>query len=402
MVKIKNVILFASAIFLLLFFFLSGKEKSVISVANENTYIAPENIYYNIQKIISQQKAPGLDSIFRNLNKKGLFNGTVIYGENGAKVFENAYGYSDCKKKTPLTVQSAFQLASVSKMFTATAIMILHEKGKLNYDDLVTRFIPEFPVGDVTIRELLNHRSGLSNYMSLADQYWDTKVPLHNEDMIDLFAKYKPNSYFKAGKGFHYCNTNYALLASIVERITKIPFEEFIREQIFNPLKMDHSFIYCLKDSVVNGYVTVGVPGYKSIGRHPSEMEDFYLNGVVGDKGVYSTVEDLFRFSVALDNESLVKMSTLEEAFSPGSPERRNRRNNYGFGWRIKSDMDSTVYHFGWWKGFRTYFIRDMRNDRVIIALTNTQRGLSANVLWDIIQEEQPPDKLVAIYRELK
>ena len=130
-------------------------------------------------------------------------------------------------------------------------------------------------------------------------------------------------------------------------------------------------------------------------------MGDYYLNGVMGDKGVYSSVEDLFKYNEALDNGSLVSLDLLEEAYSPGSPKHRGRKDNYGFGWRIRDGMDSTAYHFGWWKGFRTYFIRDMENDRAVIALTNTHKGLSSQVLWDIINDNNRSEDLYEIYCKL-
>jgi CubicO group peptidase (beta-lactamase class C family) len=130
-------------------------------------------------------------------------------------------------------------------------------------------------------------------------------------------------------------------------------------------------------------------------------MGNYYLNGVMGDKGVYSSVEDLLKFNVALNNGNLLKLSALEEAFLPGSPSYYKRKDNYGFGWRIRENMDSTVYHLGWWKGFRTFYIRDMKNDRVLIALTNTHKGLSSEFLWDIIKDKNKTDDLLEIYSKL-
>jgi len=172
--------------------------------------------------------------------------------------------------------------------------------------------------------------------------------------------------------------------------------------EIFDPLDMNHSFIYCLDvDSLVGGEVPVGVPGYQTRSGRYVKLENNYLNGVVGDKGVYSTVEDLFKFSRALDSGTLLESSTLEEAFTGGSPDSYRRKDNYGFGWRIRKDMDSTVYHFGWWKGFRTYFIRDMKNERVLIVLSNTTKGFPSEVLWNLIQQEQTTKELLETYNRL-
>jgi CubicO group peptidase (beta-lactamase class C family) len=342
------------------------------------------------QKIIAR-KAHIIDSIFSRLHKRNLFNGCVMYAEKGRLVFEGAYGYSDIRHKEELTVNSAFQLASVSKMFTAMAIMILKERGKLDYDDLVIKYIPELPYTDVTIRELLTHRSGLPRYMSLADHEWpDKKIPINNEDVIALLVKYHPSPYFSPDNGFHYCNTNYALLASVVERISGETFDRFMAENIFKPLKMDHSFIYNMNgDTTVPFYIPVGVPGHRYRRWRPVKEPNDYLNGVMGDKGVYTTVDDMFKWDQSLWDHTLVSDSTLEEAFSPGSPKYWKRNKNYGFGWRIKENRPDAVYHFGWWKGFRSYFIRDLKQEKSIVVLTNVDRGPSSTIYWKIIDDDR-------------
>ncbi|MEZ5146720.1 MAG: serine hydrolase domain-containing protein [Bacteroidales bacterium] len=397
-----GILIVFAVVVIILTIFVSGKESNHITVHNYTGYIADSNILYRMDEMYQEEYAGYLANRFKQLNKRGVFNGTVLYGEHGQVVYKGAFGYADFRKKDTLNTQSAFQLASVSKMFTAAAIMILKTEGKLDYDDTITKFIPEFPYGTVTIRNLLTHRSGLSRYMSLADKHWDINKPINNEDVIDLFVKYKPDPYFKPDDGFHYCNTNYALLASVVERITGLHFDEFVKLKIFEPLGMDSSFVYNLRgDSVISYAVPVGVSGYRYRGWKPVKVGDYYLNGVMGDKGVYSTVEDLFKFSCALDNGTLIPLPELEAAFKPGSPSYYRRKDNYGFGWRIKEDMDSTVYHFGWWKGFRTYFVRDMQNQRTLIILTNTHKGASSSVYWDIIKDEDRPDKVYNLYQSI-
>jgi CubicO group peptidase (beta-lactamase class C family) len=401
-VKIRRSFIVVGLLALVFVFFISGKDKA-ISMFTRPHFVAGENIFYDVHQIYAEVKSKELDSIFTKYYKMGAFNGTVIYGEHGGEIFKKAYGYSDFGEKTPLNTSSSFQLASVSKMFTATAIMLLEEQGKLKYDDYITTYIPEFPFGKVTIRHLLNHRSGLANYMYLADNKWNVAWPLGNEDMIDLFVQYKPECYFQPDKSFQYNNTNYALLACLVERITDEPFDKFAKENIFEPLEMDHSFVYCLTvDSLIGGIVPVGVPGYQTRNGRFVKMENNYLNGVTGDKGVYSTVEDLYKFSRALDQGTLVKPSSLEAAFTGGSPASKGNKDNYGFGWRIRKDMDSTVYHFGWWKGFRTYFIRDMKNEKVLIVLSNTTKGFPSDVLWNIVKDNSTRDELLSVYDNLK
>lgn len=397
--KIKLLLFIIPAIAVYLIFLSFQKEPFVES----EPFVASKNIYYQIDELLNNQKAHDLDSIFKRYNKRGVFNGTILYSENGQEVFKGAYGYANFRKKQKLATDSAFQLASVSKMFTSAAIMVLKTEGRLQYDDLVIKYIPEFPYDEVSIRNLMNHRSGLSRYMSLADKYWDINKPINNEEVIELFVKHQPSPYFSADDGFHYCNTNYAILASVVERISGESFDIFVKQKIFDPLGMTNSFVYNLKGKTsINSAISVGVPGYRYSGRRLVQVGDYYLNGVMGDKGVYSTVEDLFKFSLALDDSTLFPKPELEEAFTSGSPPYWKRKDGYGFGWRIKDDMDSTAYHFGWWKGFRTYFIRDMQNNRVLIALTNTHRGLSSKVLWNIIREDDNMDEVLEVYHSLK
>jgi CubicO group peptidase (beta-lactamase class C family) len=314
----------------------------------------------------------------------------VLYGEKGRLVFKKAYGYDDFKTKKKLTTTSPFQLASVSKMFTAMAIMMLHEDGLLDYDDSVRQYIPELPYTGITIRHMLNHRSGMPDYMHFSDNFWDQTKPLTNEDMIRIMAVNQPPSYFPAGCGFDYCNSNYALLASVVERITGKPFDHFVQERIFDPVDMENAFIYRLEPGQeIPPNVPVGVSGHKSSRSLPRVEQNHYQNGVVGDKGIYASVEDLFKWDQALYNGLLVSDETLEEAYTPGSPKISKWKDNYGFGWRIRADRSNTVYHYGWWKGFRTYFIRDLYQEKTIIVLTNTTRSFSSGLLYDILDTKQ-------------
>jgi CubicO group peptidase (beta-lactamase class C family) len=349
-----------------------------------------DSLFTDLDKPIMACKGRIIDSIFSTLQVKGGFNGCVLYGEKGRLVFKKAYGYANFRSKERLTTSSAFQLASVSKMFTAMTIMILKEEGKLDYDDSVRKYIPELPYPGITIRNMLNHRSGLPDYMHFCDNLWDQTKPLTNEDMIRIMAENKPPRYFSPGNGFNYSNSNYALLASVVERITGKRFDQFVKENIFDPLKMDHTFIYHLEPGKeIPENIPVGVTGHHAARGLPRVEPNHYQNGVMGDKGVYSTVEDLFKWDQALYKGTLISEATLNDAFSEGSPRFSKWRDNYGFGWRLKAERTNTVYHYGWWKGFRSYFIRDLDQEKTIIVLTNTTRSLSSSVLYDILDIKQ-------------
>lgn len=370
---------------------------SSCSNEDENLENLPQvdlNIFRKADSTIIVHKAVELDKKFQRLVKLTGFNGTVLYTEKGQVILKKAYGYKNIRrKKDELNSPDAFQLASVSKMFTAMAVMILKNERQLDYEDDIRKYIPEFPYEGVTVRMLLTHRSGLPRYMSIAqDQWTNKKKPLNNDQVIDLFIEYRPDPYFKPGEGFHYCNTNYVLLVNIVEKISGEPFEDFMMERIFQPLDMDSSFIFNMRnDTSVSLYVEEGVPGYYHRGWRWREMTNEYLNGVMGDKGVYTSIDDLYKYDQALDHYTLLPDSILKEAFKPGSPSYWRRKNNYGFGWRIKDDLDSTVYHFGWWKGFRTFYIRDMKYHKTLIVLTNKDKGPGSDNFWNIIKADTLP-----------
>lgn len=374
------------------------------SCSNENkeaddelNFIIPEissKIFYDPDSLIINEKAIEIDNKFKRLVKLTGFNGTVLYAEKGKVILKKAYGYKNVRyKKDDLVTSDAFQLASVSKMFSAMSIMILKNDGKVDYDVDIRTYLPELPAENITIRQLMTHRAGLPRYMSLAHENWSNKkIPMDNDEMLELFVKYEPDMYFKANTGFHYCNTNYALLANIVERISGMHFEDFVMERIFKPLGMNNSFVYNMRgDTVVPLYVEKGVPGYYHRGWRWREMTNEYLNGVMGDKNIYTSVEDLYKYDRALDNFTLLPDSIISEAFEPGSPKYWKRKNNYGFGWRVKEDMDSTVFHFGWWKGFRTFYIREMKHQKTLIVLTNKDKGPGSSHFWNIIKSDTLP-----------
>ncbi len=349
---------------------------------------------HDIDSAVIAEKAQELDNIFSRLKKLTGFNGTVLYAEKGRVIFKKAYGYRNVRyRKDSLQTSDAFQLASISKMFSAMSIMILKNDGLVDYDVDIKEYLPDFPYDDVTLRLLMTHRAGLPRYMSLSHAQWNNKrIPMDNDDMMDLLIEYVPDKYFAPNTGFHYCNTNYAILANIVEKVSGENFETFVQERIFTPLEMNNSFVYNMRnDTIVPYFVEEGVPGYYYRGSRWREMSNDYLNGVMGDKNIYTTVEDLYKYDRALDEFTLLPDSIISEAFERGSPKYWKRKNNYGFGWRIKENMDSTAFHFGWWKGFRTFYIRDMKHQKTLIVLTNKDKGPGSAHLWNIINADTLP-----------
>lgn len=347
-------------------------------------------IFKDLDKSVIERKAAQIDKTFQNLRKKTTFNGTALFAEKGRIVFEKSYGVRDLRtRKGEIFNHDVYQLSSVSKMFTAEAIMILKSRGLIDYDVDIRAYIPEFPYEGITTRMLMTHRSGLSRYETLADNHWpDKKKPFTNDEMIEYFVKYKPNPYFKPDNGFHYCNVNYALLASIVERVSGKTFVDFMRENIFDVLGMNDSYIYDMpKDTTVSLYLPNCIQGYYIGRRKPRQAQNEYLNGVKGDKIMFSNVEDMYRFKVAIDYGLLVPDTIQAEAFVPGSPKYSKRKDNYGFGWRISRKYPGCYYHYGWWKGYRSFFMFDKVNDRTLIVLTNTDKGPNSDVFWKLLKD---------------
>lgn len=321
-----------------------------------------------------QRKADKIDSLLQWSKKRGIFSGSALVAVGGQVIYKGAFGYANFRTKEPLTEQSCFQLASVSKVFTATAIMLLQQDGKLEYDQCVSDLIPDFQYDTITVRHLLNHRSGLPRYMSLADQFTDRYTPIDNHEMLDLFCSPRPQLYFTPGGSFNYLNTNYAMLGLIVEEVSGMSFPEFMQRRVFEPLEMHNTRIFSGKDSTEIPNETAGHKGNR---RRPVRGIDYYLNGVVGDKGMYSCVEDLFRFDRALYEGTLLTKENLDAAYTPGSPKIRRDNRYYGFGWRITTYKGNPmIYHNGWWMGFKSTFTRFVDDETTIIVLTNTDRTL--------------------------
>ncbi|MEM7370005.1 MAG: serine hydrolase domain-containing protein [Bacteroidota bacterium] len=323
---------------------------------------------------------PYLDDFFLRAQEKQGFNGVVLVAEQGSIRHAGAYGYANFKKKDSLHLGSVFQLASVSKIFTSTAILMLYEEGSLLFDDPVVQHIPEFPYPDITIRHLLTHRSGLCRYMGLGDQYWDKKKVMSNEDMLNLLIAHQPKLWFEPGSRYLYINTNYAVLGLIIERITHQPFAEFIQHRIFEPLDMQESYV---ATHIQRRKIPHIVTGYKRIRRRNRDAGGDYVDGVFGDKGIYASARDLLKFDDALYHERLVSSSTLLYAYQPSSSSKR-RNNHYGFGWRMRRDIPDLVYHFGWWRGFRTCLIRDLQAERTVIILSNQDHQRFSVPYWEV------------------
>ena len=298
------------------------------------------------------------------------FNGNIIVSQRGVVLFDTCVGYANFEKKIPNTPNSAFQLASLSKTFTSAAVMLLVEKGQLNLNNTVQDYYPEFPYSGVTLRSLLSHRSGLPYYEYVFDvKTRSEKLYPNNQDMMRWFSETKPapKIHNLPDHYFGYNNTNFAILAAIVEKVSKKDFAHFLEEEIFKPLGMNSSFAATqLNDSLLTKNRTFGYQYNRRIAF------DQYDN-ILGDKGVFSTISDLLKWDRALKSNVLLNKESLREMYTPRSFEHPGLR-NYGYGFRLwlnEKQQTDYVYHTGWWKGYNTIMFMDLRDDFVIIVLSN-------------------------------
>lgn len=292
------------------------------------------------------------------------FNGAILVAKKGKIIFEDYHGYFNLKTKDSLTRHSAFHLASVSKTFTAMAVLKLAELGKLDLNDDLKKYFPEFPYDNITVRLLLSHRSALPNYIYFMQPLgWNVKQYCSNDDVLNYLVKFKPPLQGTPGKHFTYCNTNYALLALLIEKASGESYPHFLQEYFFTPLNMKDTYVFTMADSAT------AMPSYDWRGRQEGLT---YLDTGFGDKNVYSTPEDLLKWDQALYTNQLFNKSTLDAAYTPYSNEKRGIR-NYGYGWRMNvyPDGKKIIYHNGWWHGNNTVFIRMIQDSVTIIVLGN-------------------------------
>lgn len=312
-----------------------------------------------------------IDAFFQNLHEHSGFNGNVLIAKKGKIIYENHFGWADYLHRDSLTLQSQFELASVSKPLTSTGILLLVEQGKLSLDQTVDEFFPEFPYPGVRIKDLLTHRSGLPNYIYFVDEIWkDKRKPISNKEVLKLLAEHKPARYNKPGARYLYNNSNFMILAAIIEAVTKESFPVYMQENVFKPYGMENTAVYSTTEYEK---IPTGVVGHDRVWRR-SVVQNF-LDGPVGDKGIYSTVEDLFLFDRALREGRVLQSSTLDSAYK-GHSKPEHGVFNYGYGWRLfEKDGYLVTYHTGWWHGFKNLYVRDMEKDITIVLLSNMVNG---------------------------
>ena len=332
------------------------------------------------QLVFSQDRIKKIDSLLNSVYSNKKINGNFLIAEKGKVIYSKSFGNANEEKKEKLNENSLFELASCSKQFTAMGIMILKEKGKLNLDDDFKKFIPALSsYKGISIRNLLNHTSGLPDYMELMDSLFDKSKIATNKDIIAIFSKHSPKVLFEPNTKYEYSNTGYALLASIIEKASGLTFADFLNKSVFKPLQMKNTFVFNrrLSPKKVDNYA-FGYVYSDSLKKYllPDEMTEtkmvIWLDGIVGDGCVNSTVNDFLKWDRALYTNKLLSAIGMKEVFEVATLNDKSKT-KYGLGWNIDENVDfgKIVSHSGGWPGYVTFIDRHITNDKTIIILQN-------------------------------
>jgi CubicO group peptidase (beta-lactamase class C family) len=322
-----------------------------------------------------------VDALMAPWSKGDTPGAAILVIKDGQVLLKKGYGLANLESKQPIGPDTAFLLGSITKQFTAMAIMILAERGKLRYEDPLSRFFPEFPpyAQKITLRHLLQHTAGFPEFDDLfratgqIDNYWPrsakTKPSLFeptSKDVLRILAQQK-ELQFAPGEKWEYSNSGYVILAQVVEKVSGQTFAQFLQREIFQPLGMKRSLLYDETRPTIpkraSSYRTAA-PGARDIDYAPQ-------NAVYGDDNIYTTVEDMYYWDQALYTEKLVKAATLEQAFTSG---RLNdgTATSYGFGWDLHKALGhEALAHGGSWLGFRTYILRFPKQRFTVVVLSN-------------------------------
>ena len=361
-----------------------------------------------------------MENLARALKEKDGFNGAWLYAENGEIVSKGVLGFRDPEDTLPITEDTIFQLASVSKTFTAAAVMLLVRQGLLSTEDEITKYFPEIPYPGVTVRHLLNHTSGIPDYFDDADWFiriWkeENRVP-GNDEILRFLRETEAKPYFAPGEGLHYSNTGYNLLALLVERLSGVAYEEFLRRNVFESAGM--SFTRCChirRDGVpFENYARATVFDEGKCVADVDSAEDgdvVAFDGLNGDDYVYTTIFDMLRWDRALREGKVLTLEEQQRMYTPG------KLNNgsdavydegdglgYGFGWAVGRDeaFGLVVSHSGGMPGVATWFERFIDADRVLVILScRDYRDIRAYLsYWDgmeAIVRDREPEPVVSI-----
>jgi len=374
--RMRNFVLALSAFFII--FSCKNKSETKENITDNKTSLPNygnvdlDKVFTKEDDIVSDKASlvRYIDQYYKKVWEGSDLSGGILVAKGDDVLYENYRGFGREGNQMPIGKNTPLHVASVSKTMTAMAMMKLIEAGKIKMTDHLSQFFPGFPYPNVTVQSLLSQRSGLPKYEYFITNIKPAPVELSkpfitNEDVLNMIIKYKPELARETNTGFMYCNTNFALLALLIEKVTKMPFPQAMKEMVFEPLKMDHSYIFEEKDI-------------------PTASQSFYYGGkgklypldrldlIYGDKNVYTTPRDLFNFSKAMFSKDFLKPELMQMVFEPYSNEKAGM-NNYGLGFRMKifDNGEKLTYHNGWWHGTNSVFAHLLKSKVTIVAIGN-------------------------------
>lgn len=347
----------------------------------------PENFSEKIASIIQRKH------LRDSLNS---FNGCVLILDNGNEVFKDCYGYSNFETRTELNEHSLFDIASCSKQFTALAIIILAEQGKLDYTDHVKKYIPELPYENITIENLLTHTSGLPDYQELLTKYWDKTKFATNYDVIELFQMHQPKLLFSPNERFAYSNTGYTFLSVVIERVSGMNYAEFLDKNIFTPLEMNDTRVYNTRrskneliDNCAYGYVySNGLGKYVLPDSTSTYRHVIWMDAITGDGNIVTSIADLSKYDKAWREFQLIKKSSWERACSKYKLS-NGEIVNYGYGLFLREGkgIEPVIYHTGGWPGYLSIIMRLPDQEKTIVVLSNNSYDDFLRLADDMVTE---------------
>ncbi len=319
------------------------------------------------------------DKKIDSLNERNEFNGNILFAKNGVTLYEKSIGFTDSTSKKKLRPSSAFNLASISKTFTSSMILMFVQDGRLKLDDNVSQYVITFPYKNITIRNLLNHTHGMIEYFDWVKDTLGINDTIGNHILLDLLVQHKPALISMPGEKFKYCNTGYAVLSLVLESISGMSYSELLKNKITKPLGLKHTYVQTVKMSISPKSRVYGMR-YKDGKWNSFDLTS--LDEVVGDGNIYSTVGDLLKWDQALRKGKVLKPETLQQAYTPVVVDEKPKM-AYGFGWII-NESGKKVSHSGSWNGFKNNMVRDLQKGYTLISLSNGTAGMAS---WKIQQQ---------------
>jgi CubicO group peptidase (beta-lactamase class C family) len=336
----------------------------------------------------------------------GQLNGTVLIAEKGKILLQKSYGIAEFELMEKINNNSVFTLASISKTLTSLGILKLIDQGKISLHDQLTDFFPELPYNNITISHLLSNTNGMPEYRTLFAEKWDRSKVANNKDVIALMSEYKPPLLFEPGSQFRYSNTGFAILASVIEKVSGKDFEEYMKQEVFIPLGMNNSLIFSRdKEYDIKNFafpyirVLLLNPVWARPETFPNLSHLIYLDGVKGDVSAASCTEDLFKMDMALIKGKFISPALVQEAFTPvpSSQAAARSETGYGYGWFIERNEagEKLVYHEGGMPGISVFNSINIDDERIIIVLSNTNFTRAAQIAQNIsiiFEGKEPPE----------